>query len=161
MYRRILVTLDGSTLARTALRQAALLVTNTDIDVILFQAVESPEESRWRAMAEAAEFAGVEGIDGIAERHRAIQREEAKKELARAERELRDAGVASVRTEVGEGLPGNAIIEAAQRNEVDAILMATRGHGGLGREILGSVAEYVVRHTGSVAVILVGPRTTV
>ena len=39
--------------------------------------------------------------------------------------------------------------------------MATRGHSGLGREVVGSVAEYVLRHAGPVAVVLVGPRAAV
>jgi nucleotide-binding universal stress UspA family protein len=36
--------------------------------------------------------------------------------------------------------------------------MPTRGHGGLGREVVGSVAEYVLRQPGEAAVVLVGSR---
>jgi nucleotide-binding universal stress UspA family protein len=41
---------------------------------------------------------------------------------------------------------GRAIIDAARRLEADLIAMGTHGRAGLSRLMLGSVAEYVVRH---------------
>jgi len=43
------------------------------------------------------------------------------------------------------GHAGEAIVQAAERLNVDAICLASHGHGGLGRAALGSVAESVVR----------------
>jgi nucleotide-binding universal stress UspA family protein len=50
-----------------------------------------------------------------------------------------------------------AIISVVRRALVDAILMSTRGAGGLGRLILGSVAEQVVRQS-ELPVMLLTPR---
>ena len=72
--------------------------------------------------------------------------------------ELEAAGVRSVTTAVQDGLAGNEIVDYAQRLGCEAIVMATRGHSGLGREVVGSVAEYILRHSGNAAVVLVGPR---
>lgn len=51
-----------------------------------------------------------------------------------------------VTTEVCTGLPGAAIVAAAQKMNVDLIVMGTQGRSGLSRLLLGSVAEYVLRH---------------
>jgi len=45
------------------------------------------------------------------------------------------------------GEPAAAIIRAAQDMEADLIVMATHGHTGLNRVLLGSVAERVVRES--------------
>lgn len=42
--------------------------------------------------------------------------------------------------------PASAILESAQQLEADLIAMTTHGRGGLGRLVLGSVADEVVRH---------------
>lgn len=159
MYGRILVTLDGSLLARAAIRYAAGLAEETGTEVVLFEAIESVESLRSHLVGEAYEFTGgrPEAIADLAESQHFVLREAAIEETDRAASELRGRGIA-VTTDVAEGLPGNAILAAADRHAVDAIVMATRGRGGLGRDVVGSVAEYVLRHAGARAVILAGTR---
>ncbi len=48
---------------------------------------------------------------------------------------------------VVEGNPANAILEFAEQNKIDMILMGTLGKGGLERFLLGSVTDKVVRHS--------------
>ena len=43
------------------------------------------------------------------------------------------------------GMPSQHIVDVASAKQVDLIVMATRGHTGLQRFLLGSVAEKVVR----------------
>jgi nucleotide-binding universal stress UspA family protein len=50
------------------------------------------------------------------------------------------------KTRVLVGSPGPAIIEIAKACEADLIVMGTHGRSGLSRLIMGSVAEYVLRH---------------
>lgn len=45
-----------------------------------------------------------------------------------------------------EGKTGAALCEFAKEHDFDMIIMGTHGHTGFNRLILGSVAEYVVRH---------------
>ena len=45
-----------------------------------------------------------------------------------------------------EGKPGKTLVDFAHKNDVDLIVMGTHGHKGLNHLIMGSVAEYVVRH---------------
>lgn len=51
----------------------------------------------------------------------------------------------------------SAIVDAVRDALVDAIVMSTRGAGGLGRLVLGSVAEHVVRRS-ELPVMLLTPR---
>jgi nucleotide-binding universal stress UspA family protein len=53
--------------------------------------------------------------------------------------------------------PGAAIVDAIRNDLVEMIAMTTRGAGGLRRMALGSVAEYVVRHS-EIPVLLVTAR---
>lgn len=65
------------------------------------------------------------------------------------------AGV-PVRFLVWEGDPGESIVDAAGAEEADLIVVGTHGRGGLGRVLLGSVSEHVVRHA-PVPVLVVRP----
>jgi nucleotide-binding universal stress UspA family protein len=57
----------------------------------------------------------------------------------------RSAGV-SVDFLVWEGDPGEAIIEAAQAESADMIVVGSHGRGAVGRFLIGSVSDHVVRH---------------
>jgi nucleotide-binding universal stress UspA family protein len=51
-----------------------------------------------------------------------------------------------VEVDVGSGAPGPAIVAAAVAHQADLIVMGTQGRSALSRILLGSVAEYVLRH---------------
>jgi len=57
----------------------------------------------------------------------------------------RRAGVA-VEFLVWEGEPGPAIIEAAEAENADILVVGTRGRSRVERMVLGSVSDHVVRH---------------
>lgn len=160
MYRRIMLTLDGSELSEAAIPQALALAQGSSTEVVVFQAIDTVAALRNRFLGESFEFTGgrPEAIADLAESQHFMQRDHALQDVEAAAAQLRAVGIATT-TDVGEGVPGNAILDAANRHEVDAIVMATRGHGGLGREVVGSVAEYVLRHAGNRALILAGSRS--
>ena len=56
------------------------------------------------------------------------------------------AGELRVRRMLVEGDPGAAILDVAREEKVDLIVISTHGRTGLTRLLMGSVAEYVVRH---------------
>jgi nucleotide-binding universal stress UspA family protein len=72
---------------------------------------------------------------------------EAEEYLARVAARLERDGTRSVQTSVWYGPPVSAIVEAAQLRGADLIVMSTHGRSGLGRLVLGSVAEAVLRST--------------
>jgi len=159
LYQKILLTLDGSALSRAAITHAQRVAADSNVEIVVLEVVRPLEMHRLEVLGQI-EF--TRGDPQVAEEiARSIDfehRSRAEADVTGAREELEASGVRSVRTLVEEGLAGNVIVDVADREGVDAIVMATRGHGGLGREVVGSVAEYVLRHAGNAAVILVGPR---
>ena len=57
----------------------------------------------------------------------------------------RSAGV-PVSFMVWEGEPGPSIVDAASSEQVDLVIVGSHGRGAVGRFLVGSVSEHVVRH---------------
>lgn len=70
-------------------------------------------------------------------------------------RMLREAGY-KVSTVAHFGDPAPEIVALAEKEAIDLVAMATHGRSGLGRLVLGSVAEYVLRHL-SIPILLIRP----
>lgn len=56
-----------------------------------------------------------------------------------------DAGVA-VQSEIELGRPARTILQYVDANDIDLVVMGTRGRAGLPKRLLGSVTDYVVTH---------------
>lgn len=131
MYRRILVPLDGSKLAEQALPHAVAQAEKYGAETVLLKVLQPLSEPAFSAPAavRAAEEASArllrDYLDGVAVR-------------------LREQGIA-VQVALVEGKPYVEIIRFAEENEIDLIVMSTRGHSGWSRWLLGSVADRVVR----------------
>ena len=150
MYDRILVPLDGSKLAQQALPYARAVVAAKSAEMTLVEVVAPFEEFvRSRTDGEFAAVGAGSRFDRwptsdewatIARRFRA----EASVRLAVTE-SLVGGGVAT-RSAVLEGDAAEAIIKEADTRPGTLIVMATHGRSGLGRWLLGSVTDKVVRH---------------
>jgi nucleotide-binding universal stress UspA family protein len=129
MYKRILVPLDGSELAEQALEYAIIQAESFGAEVVLLKVLGPLPEP---AMGSRV---GVK----LAEKQSA--------DLARYYLEDLAAGIKEVPVQVVtvEGKPYIQIIRFAEEQEIDLIVMSTRGHSGLSRWLLGSVADRVVR----------------
>lgn len=127
---KILVPLDGSALAEAVLPRVADLAQSSGAAVLLLRAVEThtlpavdPTQAQIRVVKEGEEY-----VTEVAERVKA-------------------QGVKDVTTSVWYGPAAYAIVEGARLYKADVIAMTTHGRSGLGRLILGSVAESVLRGT--------------
>ena len=72
------------------------------------------------------------------------------KEGEESNKEVVDEGKAlgiEVKSFLLEGNPGEEIVDFAESNDIDMIVMGTRGVTGVNRFLIGSVAENVVRHS--------------
>ena len=141
---KILVPLDGSALAEAALSQATLLASEFGAQVELLRAVE------------AHTFPGVDPTDAQV---KVVQ--EGETYLAGVAERLRASGVKDVASSVWYGPPAFAIVEAARLTHVDLIVMGTHGRSGIGRMILGSVAESVLRGTTTPILLIRSPEAPV
>ena len=53
----------------------------------------------------------------------------------------------TINTAIAEGQPAQSIIEFAEEHDVDQIILGTKGHSGVSRVLLGSVAETVAQQS--------------
>jgi nucleotide-binding universal stress UspA family protein len=140
---KILVPLDGSEVAASALPFAADLAKALGASVCLFQTVPEP----------IMIYPGAEAVFDPR-----VQKEveaAAQKFLASTAERLTTQGVAAESvTSFGNTVDG--IVGAAEREKADLIVMSTHGRSGMGRMVLGSVADAVVRRT-LLPVVLVRP----
>ena len=132
MFKKILVTLDGSELAEKVLPHVEALAKNFESEVILFHVLTLPaiSASPEASLVEDKEFA----------------RKDALEYLERIAYRLKTLHI-KARPVVAEGKPADEIVDYAALEEVDVIAMSTHGRSGLGRWVFGSVAERVLRAT--------------
>jgi nucleotide-binding universal stress UspA family protein len=148
MYQRILVPVDGSSIAAQGLREAINLAHDQGAQILLLHIVDE-----WRVAA--GDIAAI-NLDAGSK----ALREAGAQVLKQAEEQVRDAGI-TVHTVLLEelGIPvGECIVRRAQQWPADLIVCGTHGRRGLSRLLLGSSAEYIVRHA-SVPVLLVRDAT--
>jgi len=127
---RILVATDFSTQAELALQWAVRMRDAFDARLVLLHVIDifSLAELSCRAV----------GGDPLLP----VLRQEAKESMQSWEAKIGD-GEALIR----EGSPRPVIVEAAVELECQMIVMGTHGRSGISHLLLGSVAEYVVRHS--------------
>ncbi|MGD8903015.1 MAG: universal stress protein [Anaerolineae bacterium] len=134
MFKRILIALDGSTMAEKALSTALLLAEQFESELFLFRVV-MPLPISYRAGAASA--AAIE----LAERDAVLEAANYLDGLAAG---IQEKGF-GVRVATRLGNPSKDIIEFAEQNQIDMLVMCTRGQTGLARWLMGSVTDHVVR----------------
>jgi nucleotide-binding universal stress UspA family protein len=135
MYRKILVPLDGSELAESALPFALSLAERSEGEVHLVQVAATLQPF---ALFEETEVEG----SGWLEEARARSGEYLKEVQARIQEA---GGSATVHTRVLSGRPVPAIHGFILKEGIDQVVMTTHGRGRLQRMWLGSVADGVLR----------------
>lgn len=142
MFQRILVPLDGSERARQAIPLAARIARASGGSLLFFSVLPPPVNLNWQAETGWMQAEG-----------RAAERQEREAELARLAASADVQGI-EVDTEVGEGLPAQAILEKARLDPADLIVLCSHGRSGMLRWALGSVAQKVARYSTMPVVIL-------
>jgi nucleotide-binding universal stress UspA family protein len=143
MYKRILITLDGSIMAEQALSTALVLAEQFDSELILLRVV-MPLPISYRAGAASAEAIEAAEKDAVLE---------AADYLDGVATGIRKKGF-GVQVATRLGNPSKAIIEFLDQNQIDLLVMSTRGQTGPARWLLGSVTDHVVR-ASSIPVVVV------
>jgi nucleotide-binding universal stress UspA family protein len=130
----LLVPLDGSELATEALHSAELLTEAFGARLTLLRVVQPVP---YPLYGDGYSYVPYDEDADVAE---------AQRYLAGQAATLAQGGV-RVGTNVVVGEPARVIGEIAREQDVDVVVLATHGHGGLSRLILGSVATATLRHT--------------
>jgi nucleotide-binding universal stress UspA family protein len=140
MFKRILVTLDGSDLSERALQPAFELAEKFEAQVTLLRVIA----------VDAMVVASVAGAGPqylqLVDMHEARERADSEAYLRAIQAQWRATGVA-VATRVAVGAAPEMIVQVAAQCDAELIVMSTHGRSGLNRFLYGSVAEAVLRGT--------------
>ncbi len=144
LYKRIIVPLDGSKLAQSALSEARQMAELTGAELYLIRVIDYSSRDRFGDFGMLYEYEAM--AKALEEEH--LLAEAYLADLAK----MLSAEGQAVSTEVIDGMAGKAIVRVAEPG--DLIVMATHGRTGMKRWFIGSVAEEVLRHA-SVPILLV------
>jgi nucleotide-binding universal stress UspA family protein len=136
MFGSIVVGTDGSDTAKEAVRQAAELAKSTGAEVCLVSAYEPVPEGRLRT----------ERRDAPEDLQWSINpREDVEATLREAAEGVEQSGV-NVETYSREGDAADAILDVAEEQNADLIVVGNKGMTGAKRFLLGSVPNKVSHH---------------
>lgn len=142
MYRKILISFDGSDSSKYALDQGVELASMLGAELVVLSVVPRvmmpifPDEGFGAAPITAAQDLGAYQ-DKMREMYENTL-EEAKNDINEDYPDLK------VTTVLREGRPSSTIVEEADERDVDLIVIGSRGLGGISGWILGSTSRRVV-----------------
>jgi nucleotide-binding universal stress UspA family protein len=147
VLKSVIVALDGSELAETVLPPVVKLAGALKLEVLLLRAYPTPANA----------YAGVEGYYAVNYEQMSVAlRDEAQSYLEGKVSELKAKGIEKVSFAIPEGSGADEIVALGRRTPDNLIAMCTHGRSGVGRWVLGSVTEKVVRLSGDPVLIVRG-----
>ncbi|MCC4768666.1 universal stress protein [Methanosarcina sp. DH2] len=144
IYRKIMVATDGSEPVKKAVDTAVEIARLSGAKLYAVYVVASggytvghPRDIGWeRAMKEHLSAEGKEATAYV--------------------ENVGNAAAVEVESIFLEGSPANEIVDFAEKNDIDLIVMGTLGRTGLQKILLGSVAQNVVRHSRKAVLVVKG-----
>jgi nucleotide-binding universal stress UspA family protein len=145
---RVLLATDGSDSAAAALKFLAGFPFPAGSEAIVLSVIDN------RSFPLDDEFGDAFGID--LQETREVQQGETERLLAATGQRLREAGWAGA-TQIRNGDPAEEIIQAAEEQDVDLVVLGSHGTTGIGRFLLGSVSDRVLSHAPCSVLIVRAP----
>ena len=140
MYKRILVTTDGSPLSKKAVSSAIDLAQTTGAELVALHVVPRYPVSYFEGGMQTLGDADIGRVERQwAEQGQAIV--DAVKDKAQA------AGVKTRTATARSDLVAEAVVAAARKHKCDLIVMASHGRKGIKRLLLGSETQHVLTHS--------------
>ncbi|MBX3584410.1 MAG: universal stress protein [Rhizobiaceae bacterium] len=141
MYKHILISTDGSEVARKGVDHGLSLAKSLGANVTI---VTVTEPFPYHASAAGA---GWVPIPADISRYEEGQKQAAQKLLANVRESASRVGVSAAVLHVPDAQPAEAIVETAKTEGCSLIVMASHGRRGIGRLLLGSQTSEVLAHS--------------
>ena len=139
MYKKILVTTDGSTLANKGVKSAIELAKSLDAELIALKVIPRYLQTY---------FEGSIPLDNAQIMMLEKQWEdEANAVLAKVQKQGEKEGVTIYTAILKANIVSEAIVTFAQKRKVDLVVMTSHGRNGIKRLILGSETTQVLTHS--------------
>ena len=147
LINRILIPLDGSNFSKQALPVGESLAARLKVPITVFQMVQSSYPYV------PSDFVSKIDYSKLGQGEEQIVREE----MAALAQKLSANGLVAVSGVTSGTDAANEIIQTTKDSDIDLIVMSSHGRSGLGRWLIGSVAEKVLRY-GETPLLLVNVR---
>jgi nucleotide-binding universal stress UspA family protein len=152
VIRKILIAHDGSTQARKALHFAIDMAKAFDAELVLLHVIsDQPLTETERHWVQTEYQHDLQQGSGLDLQIRTLMGRET---LTNAEREAVHNKVQSVRTMLSDGDPASTIVEVAEKEKPDLLVLGSRGLGGIQKLLIGSVSEKVCKSAECTVVIV-------
>mgnify|MGYP002623203056 CR=1 FL=1 len=138
--RKVLYATDFSEDTNQALEMATSLARDNNAELLIVHVFDPPDP-----IASMPAHSAVPDVSRAEEEH-ALQRIEPPDPQVKFRHHLLD------------GAPADAIVQFAEAEEADMIVMSTHGRSGLSRLVMGSVAESVLRHAPCPVITVKAPK---
>ncbi|MBI4525667.1 MAG: universal stress protein [Deltaproteobacteria bacterium] len=136
--KKLIVPLDGSHLAELVLPYAMEVAARLLLEMVLVRVYDLPS------------YETLSQLEWVVEEFR----EEATSYLREKARQLKAEGVRAVSYLVPRGKAAEEIVEIAQDTPESLVAISTHGRTGIGRWVLGSVTDRVVRYSGDPVLVI-------
>lgn len=148
--KHILVATDFSETATAALARGAELAKATGAKLTLIHVIYAEKISETLLGLDAMEYL-TRALNAPPEQSPYSPTLAAERLRATAHQKLAEAAAAAggrrvaIKTALAEGRPSDEILAFAAREAVDLIVLGTHGRGAIGKALIGSVADHVIR----------------
>jgi len=149
MYKRLLVPLDGSQFAESALEHVRSVAQGAALEKVFLVRVVVP------IIADAKDYLGAQRVSDAEAKLEA----DAQSYLDGVAAGLRKDHIPVETLIIIDGEPAAKILEAAREHKADLIIMSTHGRSGFSLWVHGSVAHRVLAHS-VIPVLMVAPHGT-
>ncbi len=147
---KMLVCTDGSEQSQRVLEEALRIAEGCKPEDVAIIHVYRPQTSAFLGMSTNLTKEDITRLKKLGEEHK----EEANKILEDASRLFKQKNI-NARTILEEGHPAETILQVASEESFDMIVIGSRGIGGWGKTILGSVSNQVVQEARNCSVVTV------
>ncbi|WP_233570048.1 universal stress protein [Aerococcus agrisoli] len=130
-YKKIVLPVDGSDASYRAFREAVSIAKRNDSELIVLHVLD-----------DFVRFANPDASIKLYEESRV----DALEILDSYQKEAEELGFTNVTLEVIKGDARYGIVEFADKNKADLVVVGATGKGAIERAMMGSVSEYVVRN---------------
>jgi nucleotide-binding universal stress UspA family protein len=148
MYKKIMVPLDGSTLAECVLPHVNGFITDCQVETIIFVSVVQPEPISYSGASRPANPQHFVIINENRERIEKERKSFAVRYLQNVIRELKHDEI-KCKADVLVGTVADRLVDYIIANEIDLVLIATHGRSGISRWVRGSIADKVLRSSSA------------
>ncbi len=141
-FSKVLVAVDGSTESMAAVERAIKITKNDDAELIAFHSIQLPLVGYYTPAV----------LDSVLDKGTS----EAENWFRDIERRTREAVGAKVKTQIVKSFssPSSEIVGYAEKENVDLIVMGTKGRGKMKKTLLGSTASGVVMNASCTVMVV-------